>query len=156
MKKKSKKQSPKRKTGEKAIIASYFLGEKTEKKTGLWWQIRYSQPITIISENDLLSNKNLEWISSEYDDGFPEALRLRLGLLTLDVIYAEVEKKLSRKKTIQNINICRDPFNNKPLIVVEEISSRPRLKEKGDLITVMVKIQYEYETVPVPKPKKSK
>jgi hypothetical protein len=153
---KSKKQAPKKKTGEKAMIVSYFLGERTEQKTGQCWEMQYSQPITIMSENDFLDNRNLNWVSSEYrnKDEFLKTLRLRLGLLALDVAYTEVKRKLSRKKIIRDFDICKEPFRGDPLIIVEEISSRPRLREKGNLITALVKVQYEYFTIPVPRPRK--
>ena len=153
---KSKKQSPKKKTGEKALILTYFIGERTQKKTALWFEMRYSQQITVMSEGDFLSNKDLKWTSSEgrCEEKFFEALCLRLGSLTLQVVNAEIERKLSRKKTIRDMNIQEDPFNGKPFITVEKISTRPRLKEKGNLITALVKVQYEYFTTPVPRPRK--
>lgn len=120
--------------------------------------MRYSQQITVMSEGDFLDNKNLTWVSSEgeCEEKFFEALCLRLGSLALQVVNTETKRKLSRKKTIHNMNIRKDPFNNKPFITVEEISTRLRLKESGNLITALVKIQYEYETSPVPKPRNSK
>lgn len=153
-KKKSKKQSPKEKKGSKAIIVSYVLGTRTEQKAGFHWERFYSQEIIIMSEGDHLDDKNIDWTSAEHEDKFPDALALRLGQLVLGIVRTEVERNLSRKKIAQNFEIEKVPWNSRPIIVVEKISSRPRLIKEGEVITALVKINYKYETLTMPKPRK--